>query len=148
VSAGEVEARVLAATPLLEQAVALGSGQPYVTALCWIAQGAARRWLEERQLDAPKELAALVQVPELRRAIVEALQAANLFASLEYEQVRRVGLVAEVPALETGELTPTLKMVRAVSTARHAALITALREDRPHPRILEIFRRGDPFGQA
>jgi long-subunit acyl-CoA synthetase (AMP-forming) len=148
VSAGEVEARVLAATPLLEQAVALGSGQPYVTALGWIAQGAARRWLEERQLDAPEELAALVQVPELRRAIVEALQAANLFASLEYEQVRRVGLVAEVPALETGELTPTLKMVRAVSTARHAALITALREDRPHPRILEIFRRGDPFGQA
>lgn len=148
VSAGEVEVRLLAATPLLDQAVVLGSGQPYVTALCWIAQGTARRWLEERHLDAPEDLAGLVQVPELRRAIVEALQAANLFASLEYEQVRRVALVAEVPALETGELTPTLKMVRAVSTARHAALITAMREDRPHPQVLEIFRRGDPFGQA
>src|SRR5262249_55151784 len=52
VSAGEVEARVLAATPLLEQAVVLGSGQPYVTALCWLSPSAAQRFLEERQLEA------------------------------------------------------------------------------------------------
>ena len=54
----------------------------------------------------------------------------------------------EVPALETGELTPTLKMVRSVSSARHAALITSMREERPHSQVLEIFSRGDPFGHA
>jgi len=148
VSAGEVEARMLAATPLLDQAVALGSGQPYVTALCWLSPSAARRWLEERQLEAPGGLADLVQVPELRRAVVEALQAANLMTSFHSERVRRVALVAEAPALETGELTPTLKMVRDVSTARHAALIEAMRADRPDPSVLEILRRGDPYGQA
>jgi long-subunit acyl-CoA synthetase (AMP-forming) len=42
VSAGEVETRIVAATPLLEQAVALGNGQSFVTALCWIAPMAAR----------------------------------------------------------------------------------------------------------
>jgi long-chain acyl-CoA synthetase len=148
VSAGEVEARVLAATPLLEQAVVLGSGQAFVTALCWLSQGAAQRWLEQRQLDAPADLAGLTSVPELRRAIVEALQAANLLASSHFERVRRVALVPEAPSLETGELTPTLKMVRSVSSARHAALIAALREERPHPQVLEIFRRGDPFAHA
>ena len=148
VSAGEVEARVLAATPLLEQAVVFGSGQPYVTALCWIAQGAASRWLDERQLEVPESLAALTQVPELRRAIVEALQAANLVTSFHYERIRRVTLVPEAPSIETGELTPTLKMVRAVASARHAELNEAMREERPHPQVLEIFRRGDPFGRA
>jgi len=146
VSGGEVEARMAAATPLLDQTVALGSGQPYVTALCWISPGAARRWLEERQLAVPEAPAGLAEVPELRRAIVEALQAANLLAGQHYERVRRVALVPELPAVETGELTPTLKMVRAVVSARHAALIEAMREERPHPQILEIFRRGDPFG--
>jgi long-subunit acyl-CoA synthetase (AMP-forming) len=148
VSAGEVEARILAATPLLEQAVVLGSGQPFVSALCWLSQAAAQRWLEDRQLDAPGDLAALGSIPELRRAIVEALQAANLLASSHFERVRRVALVPEVPSLETGELTPTLKMVRSVSSARHGALIAAMREDRPHPQVLEIFRRADPFGHA
>lgn len=148
VSAGEVEARMLAATPLLDQAVALGWGQPYVTALCWISPGAARRWLEQRQLDAPDQLDEVIRVPELRRAIVEALQAANLLASVHFERVRRVALVPEVPSLDTGELTPTLKMVRAVSTSRHAGLIDAMREERAHPQVLEIFRRGDAFGHA
>ena len=148
VSAGEVEARMLAATPLLDQTVVLGSGQAYVTALCWIAQPAARRWLEERQLEVPEDLPALTQVPELRRAIVEALQSANQLTSFHYERIRRVALVPEAPAVETGELTPTLKMVRAVSNARHGELIEAMREDRPHPQMLEILRRGDPFGTA
>jgi len=148
VSAGEVEARMLAATPLLDQAVVLGWGQPYVTALCWIAPGAAQRWLEERQLDLPEGPAGLIQVPELRRAIVEALQSANLLAAVHFERVRRIALVPEIPALETGELTPTLKMVRSVSTSRHAALIDAMRDEHPHPQVLEIFRHGDAFGHA
>jgi long-subunit acyl-CoA synthetase (AMP-forming) len=148
VSAGEVEARILAATPLLDQALVLGWGQPYVTALCWISLPAAQRWLEGRQLEIPEGPEGLAQAPELRRAIVEALQAANLLAAVHFERVRRVALVPETPSLETGELTPTLKVVRPVSMERHAALVDALRTDRPHPQILEIFRHGSPFGQA
>jgi long-chain acyl-CoA synthetase len=148
VSAGEVEAHILASTPLVEQAVVFGSAQPFVTALCWIAPAAAQKYLEDRGVEAPATVAELVQIPELRRAIVEALQAGNLLAPAYYERVRRVGLVAETPSLETGELTPTQKMVRAVSSKRHAAMIAAMREDLPHPSVLDIVRRGDAFQNA
>ncbi|TMA24220.1 MAG: hypothetical protein E6J88_11465 [Deltaproteobacteria bacterium] len=148
VSAGEVEARILAATPLLEQAVVLGSAQPFVTALCWIAPAAAQRYLEDRGVEPPAAVPELVQVPELRRAIVEALQSGNLLSPVHYERVRRIGLVAESPSLETGELTPTQKMVRAVVSSRHEQLIAAMREDMPHPHVLDIVRRGDAFQNA
>ena len=148
VSAGEVEARLLAATPLLDQAVVLGPAQSFVTALCWIAPAAAQRFLQDLGLEPPRPVEELVQVPELRRAIVEALQSGNLLAGVAYERVRRVALVAETPSLDTGEMTPTMKMVRAVATRRHAQLISALREVEPHPAVLEIVRRGDAFRNA
>ncbi len=148
VSSGEVEARLLAATPLLEQAVVVGSAQPFATALCWIAQGPATRWLRERDVEAPESMAELVRVPELRRALVEALQPANLLAPAPSERVRRVALVPEPPSMETGELTPTQKMVRAVSLQRHAELVAAMQTNEPHPLVLEIFPRGEPFGNS
>jgi long-chain acyl-CoA synthetase len=148
VSSGEIEARILAATPLLEQAVVLGEGRPFVAALCWIAQGPARRFLAARDEEVPATLPELARVPELRRAIVEVLQAANLLVPARYERVERVALVTEAPALETGELTPTLRLVRAVSEQRHADLIDALRADKPHPLVLEIERRRDPLHRA
>ena len=145
VSSAEVEARILAATPLLEQAMAVGAGQPFVAALCWISAAAARRFLEERQLEAPAELQAS---PEVRRAIVEALQAANLLARVPYERVKRVALVGEQPTLENGQLTPTSKLVRGAIEARHQPLFAALRDDGPHAAVLEIVRRSDPFGNS
>lgn len=148
VSAGEVEARVLAATPLLEQAVVVGSAQPFVTSLCWISQSAAQRFLQGLGLDAPESVSDLAESQEVRRAIVEALQAANLLSTAHYEHVRKIALVPEAPSLENGELTPTMKMVRGVCTRRHEALITAMLQETAHPAVLEIFRRGDAFGNA
>jgi long-subunit acyl-CoA synthetase (AMP-forming) len=141
VSAFDVEARILAATPLLEHAVAVGNGQAFVTALAWIAPGPARRWLADRELEVPGTLPELARVPELRRAIVEALQSANLVAGAPDERVGRVALVTEAPAVGTGEMTPSLMMVRAVSEQRHADLLAAMRDGTPHSDVLEIERR-------
>ncbi len=144
-SAG-VEARLLAASPLIEQAIVLGAGQPFVTALCWISEPAARRWLEARSLEAS---GSLTQIPELRRAIVEALQAANLVAPIGYERVRRVALVAEALNLAEGELTPTLKVVPSTILHRNKALVAALFDDaQAHPAVLDLLRRGDAFHNA
>jgi len=146
VSSAVVEARLLASTPLLEQAVVLGDGQPFTTALCWLSVPAVRSWAEANGLTPDPD--ALPRLPELRRALTEALQAANALAQVPYERVRRVALLGTPPSLETGELTPTQKVVRAAVAWRHAQLIDALREGSRHPAVLDIERRGDAFGQA
>src|SRR3989442_1943298 len=143
VSSAVVEARLLASTPLLEQAVVLGDGQPFTTALCWLSGPAVRSWLEANGLTPdPGELPL---VPELRRTLTEALQAANALAQVPYERVRRVALLGTPPSMETGELTPTQKVVRAAAIRRHAQVIDAMREEAPHPAVLELSRRGDAF---
>ncbi|HWE24052.1 MAG TPA: AMP-binding protein [Myxococcales bacterium] len=146
VSSAIVEGRLLASTPLLEQAVVLGDGQPFTTALCWISLPAARSWAEANGITI--DGGEISSIPELRRALTEALQAANALAPVPYERVRRVALVASPLSTETGELTPTQKVVRSVIVRRHAAVIEAMREGTAHPSVLELDRRGDAFSQA
>jgi long-subunit acyl-CoA synthetase (AMP-forming) len=146
VSSAIVEGRLLASTPLLEQAVVLGDGQPFTTALCWISLAAARSWAEANGFTI--EGSEVASLPELRRALTEALQAANALAPLPYERVRRVALVTAPLSTESGELTPTQKIVRSVVMRRHAPLIESLRDGTPHPSILELDRLGDAFSQV
>jgi long-chain acyl-CoA synthetase len=146
VSSTIVEGRLLASTPLLEQAVVFGDGQPFATALCWLSAPAVRAWAEATGLF--PEAGDLASLPELRRTLTEALQAANALAQVPHDRVRRVALVTTPLSIETGELTPTQKVVRSAVMRRHAQLIEALREGVPHPAILEIDRRGDAFSQA
>src|SRR5207244_6471588 len=125
--------------PLLEQAMVLGDGQPFTTALCWLSGPAVRSWMEANGL-AP-EPGELPLVPELRLALTEALQAANSLAQDPYERVRRVALLGTPLSVEAGELTPTQKVVRAAVLRRHARLVEALREGSAHPAVLELSRR-------
>jgi hypothetical protein len=116
-----------------------------VTALIWLSQGAARAHLTARELDVPADLA---QSPDLRRAVIEALQASNLLSPTYYERVRRIAFVKDTPSLDSGELTPTLKLIRPAVLRTQAALVSALRGGEPHPQIAELFRRGEAFEEA
>lgn len=147
VSSGEVEARILAASPLVEQCVVFGHGQPFVTALLYLGAGPARRFCEERGLDVPQSFAELTRVPELRLAIAEALQAGNLLASVPWERVRRVAVVPEPPSPERGEITDTLRIVRSVAADLRKELVATLAGAKSHPQVVEVQRRDDSFGQ-
>jgi long-chain acyl-CoA synthetase len=142
VATGEIEARLLAASPLVEQALVIGSGQPHATALVWLSRPAVRNFCEAHNLSVPPpaEMAAL---PELRLALGQALRASNLLTQPVHERVRRVALLHEPPAMEHGEMTPTGKMVRTVLLERHAALVAALQGRGMDPRILELGKRDE-----
>src|SRR3954471_16998111 len=142
VSSATVEARILAATPLLEQAMALGPGQQYATAVCWLSVPAAAAWAEHRGFEA-RTLEELHELGDLRLAIGEALRNANVLTPVSYERVRRIALSTATLAIESGDLTPTLKIVRSVALKRNAELIEALPTGGPHHLIVDIGQSPD-----
>jgi long-subunit acyl-CoA synthetase (AMP-forming) len=147
VSSATVEARILAATPLLEQAMALGPGQPYATAVCWLSVPAAASWAEHRGFEA-KTLEELLDLFDLRLAIADAVRAANVITPMSYERVRRIALSPARLDIETGDLTPTLKIVRSAAQKRNAELVEAMRTGTPHPLIVEISQSPDDVASA
>jgi hypothetical protein len=56
--------------------------------------------------------------------------------------------VPEALALDSGELTPTQKVVRSVVMQRYASLLAALRGEKPHPQVADLSRRGRDFEQT
>jgi long-chain acyl-CoA synthetase len=100
--------------PAFSQCVVVGDNRPFIAAL--VACDPA--WLAERGIapaDAPSH-------PLVAAAAAEALDAANATVS-KAESIRAWRLLPAELAVDTGELTATLKVKRPVVHARHAALI-------------------------
>jgi hypothetical protein len=57
---------------------------------------------------------------------------------VSYERVRRIALTPLLLGIESGDLTPTLKIVRSTAQKRNAELIEALRSGARHPLVVEI----------
>jgi len=147
VSSATVEARILAATPLLEQAMALGPGQQHTTAVCWLSLPAAQAWAEHRGFEA-RTLEELIELGDLRLAIADAIRSANVLTPVSYERVRRIALTPMRLGVESGDLTPTLKIVRSAAQKRNAELIEALRTGARHPLVVEIGQSPDDVATA
>jgi len=127
--------------------MALGPGQQYATAVCWLSVPAACAWAEHRGLEA-KTLEDLLDLADLRLAIAEAVRAANVITPVSYERVRRIALSPSRLGIETGDLTPTLKIVRGGAQKRNAELVEALRTGAPHPLVIEIGQSPDDVASA
>ena len=109
---------------LIAQAVVIGDGRRYITALLALDDAAAERWaadrnkgsvgLEElaRDVDLGHELAALVDEVNARHAHVE--------------QIRKWRVLPRSLTIAAGELTPTLKVRRATVSEHFADLIGEL----------------------
>src|SRR3954467_1966842 len=147
VSSATVEARILAATPLLEQAMALGPGQQHATALCWLSVPAAQAWAEHRGFEA-RTLEELIELGDLRLAIADAIRSTNVLTPVSYERVRRIALTPLRLGIESGDLTPTLKIVRSAAQKRNAELIEALRTGARPPLVVEIGQSPDDVASA
>jgi long-subunit acyl-CoA synthetase (AMP-forming) len=115
--------------------------------VCWLSVPAAAAWAEHRGFEA-KTLEELLDLFDLRLAIADALRAANVITPVSYERVRRIALSPARLGIETGDLTPTLKIVRSVAQKRNAELIEALRTGGPHSLIVEISQSPDDVASA
>ncbi len=109
--------------PLVSQCVVVGDRRPYLVALVTLDPEEAAAYAKENGLDeTPEQLAAN---PDVKASIMAHVDQINQnFARVE--QVKKIAILPEDLSQENGELTPTLKVKRAVVTAKREGEIEAL----------------------
>jgi len=109
--------------PLVSQCVVVGDRQPYLVALVTLDPEEAAAYAQEHDLDeTPEQLAANADVKASIEAHVDEIN--KNYARVE--QVKKIAILKQDLSQETGELTPTLKVKRAVVTAKHEQEIEQL----------------------
>lgn len=120
----KVESSLLANTPYISQAVAVAEGRPYVTALLTMDREALFKWAGNHGHDG-EDYATLTQLPEIRKSIDRFVRITNEHLE-RWETVKRYVILDHEFAQDTGELTPSMKVKRAIVLARYADVIEAL----------------------
>jgi long-chain acyl-CoA synthetase len=109
--------------PLVSQCVVIGDRRPYLVALVTLDPEEAAKFAKENDL--PADPAALAASEQLRTAIEEHIERINeKFARVE--QVKKFYVLPADLSQEGGELTPTLKVKRAVVHQKYAQEIDEL----------------------
>ncbi|MCS7082496.1 MAG: long-chain fatty acid--CoA ligase [Bacteroidota bacterium] len=123
---GPIE-ELLKSSPYVDQVVVIGEGREFLTALIVPNFEALKPWAQQRGLacESEQELVALPEVQRLMESEVRRLMR-DLPA---HERVRRFRLLGSPFTIESGELTPTLKVRRKVIEEKYRALIEAMYEE-------------------
>jgi long-chain acyl-CoA synthetase len=106
--------------PIISQAVVVGEGRPFLTALLTLDAQAAAEWAEHEHRAA--DIEALTEDSDLQAKVERAVQRANGEHS-HAEGIRRWRLLPHDLTLAAGELTPTLKVKRGVVVDRYRTLV-------------------------
>jgi long-chain acyl-CoA synthetase len=109
--------------PLVSQCVVVGDRRPYLIALVTLDPEEALAYAKEHDLpEDPEQLAANADVRKAIEAHVEEIN--RKFARVE--QVKKIDILPQDLSQEGGELTPTLKVKRAVVASKYEPQIEAL----------------------
>jgi long-chain acyl-CoA synthetase len=109
--------------PLVSQCVVVGDRKPYLVALVTLDPEDAAAYAKEHGL--PEDPAELARNDEIRAAIEDHVAKINeKFARVE--QVKKIAILPHDLSQESGELTPTLKVKRAVVAQKHEGEIEQL----------------------
>lgn len=114
----------LRAHPLISQAVVVGDARPFIAALITLDTEAMSQWAAEHGLsDLP--LSELAEDVDLRAIIQSAVDDANGSVS-RAESIRKFAVLPDGLTIAGGELTPTLKVRRAVVEKHYGHVIERL----------------------
>jgi long-chain acyl-CoA synthetase len=111
----------------IEQAVVLGEGRHFISALLVPNFGELRRWAERHRLTYSSD-AELVALPEVQAKMMRRVQHVNAGFS-NYEQVKKIVLLEKELTADSGMLTPSLKIRRKAVHQAFAAQIGQLYEE-------------------
>ena len=122
IAPSEIEAR-LSMEKLIGQAVVIGDGRRYLTALLTLDADAAAEWAERH--GGSSDIADLVRDARVRDEIDTAVGRVNR-EHAPVEQIKYWRLLPTPLTVEGGELTPTYKVKRAVVAERFTDLIETM----------------------
>ena len=116
--------KLLRAIPLVGQAVVVGERRNYLCALLTLEPEAARRFGREHGLD-ETSLAVMGTLPAVRQVLQRGIDEVNARLA-RWETIKRFEVLPAELSVEGGELTPTLKVKRAVVGTKYASTIERL----------------------
>jgi long-chain acyl-CoA synthetase len=123
---------VLRQSPLISEAIVLGDGRRYATALIVPDFRALERRLRDlgrapadagTSSDSDREQ--LVARPDVRALYQEIVDGLNLELS-QFERIKRIAILPREFSIDSGELTPSLKVKRKVVEQKWAGAIESL----------------------
>jgi long-chain acyl-CoA synthetase len=107
----------------ISQAMMHGDRRPYPVALITLDEEEILPWASEQGL--PGDVASLVETDEVRQLVQNEMDRVNgNYASVE--QIKKFAILERELSIEDGELTPTLKVKRAVVNEKYAELLDSL----------------------
>jgi long-chain acyl-CoA synthetase len=105
--------------PLVGEAVVIGDRRKYLTALVTLDEPTARKVLPSGDL---------TKAPEIRSTIQAKIDEVNESLA-RVEQIKKFVILPKAFGIDTGELTPTMKIKRKVVTQKYAREIDSMYED-------------------
>jgi long-chain acyl-CoA synthetase len=101
------------AHPMVSQCLVVGDNKPFIAALITLDPEAVPGWLERNHLPADTPLAELAKNEKLNAEIDAAVKEANTKVS-KAEAIKKFAILDTDFTIESGELTPTMKLKRNV----------------------------------
>ena len=112
----------------IEQLIVLGAGQKFVSALIVPAFPHLRSWLESKGKTPPADNRDIINMPEVVDKIQRQIDKYNPLFS-HPEQIKKFALLPAEWTIDTGELTPSLKIKRKVINEKYADAIRSIYGD-------------------
>ncbi len=111
---------------LIEQAIVVGEGQKFPSALLIPEFNALKDWCSRSGIEYSDD-AQMIKNPKVKEKFDEEVKALMKDIA-QYEQVKKVELLTSLFTIDSGELTPTLKMKRKVIHNKYKDLIEGMYE--------------------
>jgi long-chain acyl-CoA synthetase len=117
-------------SPLIEQMLVTGSGRKFVSALIVPGFVQLRKQLRTAypNLNISDNNTTLIQMPEAKAAVEKEVEKYNSFFS-HPEQVKKIALLSEEWTIDSGELTPSLKIRRKIIEHKYQKEIEGMYAD-------------------
>ena len=127
VVASELELKLKVSCPDVSQVLVIGNNRHFVSALISVDPEAIRAWATNNGMG-EKSYEELVRLPQVHSLVQECVTALNGQLA-NYEAIKRFVVLPQDLTVESGDLTPSLKLKRQVVERKYQALIEDLYKD-------------------